>query len=172
MTDPTPSRPSGPAAKAVALDTADLPLDVETATQTADAALELRLGTTTRREIDTWTAELRGRISLFAEAVLDREQTTATCSARWKVDQLLASAPGDGVLVFSAYQYLRDLARMLRWLVTEHRKRTETVDAAPLLTCSPPGAPPDGDAHVEARPALVGPAPHREAMPPGNGNRT
>ncbi|SFX11797.1 DUF6415 family natural product biosynthesis protein [Streptomyces atratus] len=127
MTDPTPTRPSEPAAKAEVPHAADLPLDVEAAAQAADDALRLRLGTTTRREIDTWTAELRGRISLFAEEVLNHPQTTATRAALWEVDQLLASAPKDDILVFSSYQYLCDLARMLRRLVAEHRKRTETA---------------------------------------------
>ncbi|WP_326765375.1 hypothetical protein OG978_12975 [Streptomyces sp. NBC_01591] len=133
MTDPTPTRPSEPAAKADIPRTADLPLDVEAAAQAADDALRLRLGTTTRREIDTWTAELRGRISLFAEEVLDLPQTTATRTARWDVDHLLASAPKDDVLVFSSYQHLCDLARMLRRLVAEHQARTETalVGSAP-----------------------------------------
>ncbi|MFJ1545131.1 hypothetical protein [Streptomyces sp. NPDC088246] len=107
-------------------------MDVETAHQAADGALELQLGTTTRQEIDEWTAELRGRIVLFAEETLEREQTTATRASRWEVDQLLAAAPGDGVLVFSAYQHLRDLARMLRRLAAEYRKQTETADTAPL----------------------------------------
>ncbi|MCX4848277.1 hypothetical protein [Streptomyces sp. NBC_00893] len=127
MTHPTPTRLPDPATQADAPRTADLPLDVEAAAQAADDALRLRLGTTTRREIDTWTAELRGRISLFAEEVLDRPQTTATRTARREVDQLLASAPKDDVLVFSSYQHLCDLARMLRRLVDEHRARTGTA---------------------------------------------
>ncbi|MEV5202005.1 hypothetical protein [Streptomyces sp. NPDC053720] len=133
MTHPTPSRPPAPAAQADTPRTAGLPLDVEASAQAADDALRLRLGTTTRREIDTWTAELRGRIGLFAEATVDHPQTPATRGARWEVDQLLASAPKDDVLVFSSYQHLCDLARMLRRLVAEHRKRTETalVGSAP-----------------------------------------
>lgn len=133
MTDPTPTRPSEPAAKADVPQATDLLLDVEAAAQAADDALRLRLGTTTRREIDTWTAELRGHISLFTEEALDRPQTTATRAARWEIDQLLASAPKDDILVFSSYQHLCDLARMLRRLVAEHRERTETtlVGSAP-----------------------------------------
>ncbi|MGW2176794.1 hypothetical protein ACWCXX_01635 [Streptomyces sp. NPDC001732] len=112
-------------------DTAELPLDVETAERAADGALDLRLGTTTRQEIDEWTAQLRGRVVLFAEEVLGQEQTIATRAARWEVDQLLASAPRDTALVFGAYQHLRDLARMLRRLVTEYRDRTEGAGDRP-----------------------------------------
>lgn len=82
---------------------------------------------------ETWTAELRGRISLFTEEALDRPQTTAARAARWEIDQLLASAPKDGIPVFSSYQHLCDLARMLRRLVAEHRERTET----PLVGSAP-----------------------------------
>jgi hypothetical protein len=124
MKDLTSSLPSVP-------DTSELPLDVETAEQAADGALDLRLGTTTRQEIDEWTAQLRGRIVLFAEEVLGREQTTATRAARREVDQLLAAAPRDTILVFSSYQHLRDLARMLRRLVTDYRDRTGLPAAAP-----------------------------------------
>ncbi|MFF3259899.1 hypothetical protein ACFYWO_12110 [Streptomyces sp. NPDC002932] len=133
MTHPAPTRPTHPAATSDTLRSADLPLDVETAAQAADDALRLRLGTTTRQEIDTWTTELRGRISLFTEEILDHAQTTGTRAVGWEVDQLLASAPKDGILVFSSYQHLCDLARMLRRLVTEHQKQTEAgrVGSAP-----------------------------------------
>lgn len=125
MTHPTTTRPSDPAAKSDTPRTADLPLDVEAAAQAADDALRLRLGTTTRQEIDTWTTELRGRISLFAEEVLDHAQPTAKRAVGLEIGHLLASAPKDGILVFSSYQHLCDLARMLHRLITEHRKRTE-----------------------------------------------
>ncbi|MEU3217971.1 DUF6415 family natural product biosynthesis protein [Streptomyces sp. NPDC006971] len=124
-------------------DTNELPLDVETAKQAADGALDLRLGTTTRQEIDEWTTQLRGRIVLFAEEILGQEQTPATRAARWEIDQLLASAPQDTVLVFSAYQHLRDLARMLRRLITEYRDRTAAADASPLPGRPSPGPLPD-----------------------------
>ncbi|MFF9566232.1 hypothetical protein [Streptomyces sp. NPDC014685] len=117
MTHPsTPSSmPSSPDQSQRAADGA-LPLDVESALRAADDALALRLGTVTRHEIDVRTGELRGHVCLFAEAVLDHARTAADRSVRWEVDQLLASTPRDGALVFSAYQHLRDLARMLRRL--------------------------------------------------------
>ncbi|MFF2328992.1 MULTISPECIES: DUF6415 family natural product biosynthesis protein [unclassified Streptomyces] len=157
MTDPTPIRPSEPTKTADVPHVADLPLDIETAGQAADDALRIRLGTVTRREIDAWTAELRGRVSLFAEEVINLVQTPATRAAQWEVDQLLASAPGDDTLVFNAYQHLRDLARMLRWLVTEHHKRTETADS---------------DEQGRARPSLVGSAAEPKAMPTDDGMGT
>ncbi|MFE7463873.1 hypothetical protein ACFU6R_07190 [Streptomyces sp. NPDC057499] len=101
MTHPSPEHP---------------PLDVETALRSADEALALRLGTVTREEIDVRTAELCGRVGLFADEVLDRAVTPAARSVRWEVDRLLASTPRDGALVFAAYQHLHDLARMLRRL--------------------------------------------------------
>ncbi|MGN5631154.1 hypothetical protein [Streptomyces sp. AC154] len=133
MTHPAPTRPTHPAATSDTPRTADLPLDVEAAAQAADDALRLRLGTTTRQEIDTWTTELRGRISLFTEEILGHAQTAATRAVGWEVDQLLASAPKDGILVFGSYQHLCDLARILRRLVTEHQKQTaaEVVSSAP-----------------------------------------
>ncbi len=42
-----------------------------------------------------------------------------------EADQLLAGGPADGVLVFSAWNYVRDLARLLRKLVAEYRKQLE-----------------------------------------------
>ncbi|MFF8692327.1 hypothetical protein ACF08W_08975 [Streptomyces sp. NPDC015144] len=93
-----------------------LPLDVETALAAAEDALALRLGTVTREEIDLRTAELVGRVGLFADEVLDRALTPASRSVRWEVDQLLASTPSGGALVFASYQHLHDLARMLRRL--------------------------------------------------------
>ncbi|WP_327369193.1 hypothetical protein [Streptomyces sp. NBC_01217] len=170
MTDTTTSRPLGPAANAAAgPSTTDLPLDVETADQAADDALKLRLGTTTRQEIDEWTAKLRGRISLFAEKTLGREQTTATRACRWEVDQLLAAAPRDSVLVFGAYQYLRDLARMLRRLVAEYKAQAVTAGPAHLSVRAPldvlPHSTEDGRADLN-RHCL---APEREAMPPKDG---
>ncbi|MFB6500530.1 DUF6415 family natural product biosynthesis protein [Streptomyces sp. NPDC002466] len=92
------------------------PLDVESALRAADEALALRLGTVTRQEIDARTGELRGHVVLLADAVLDHARTAAARSVRWEADQLLASTPRDGALVFGAYQHLRDLARMLRRL--------------------------------------------------------
>ncbi|MDK0519221.1 DUF6415 family natural product biosynthesis protein [Streptomyces sp. ML-6] len=112
---PHPSSPSSPDQPPRAVG-GILSLDVESALRAADEALALRLGTVTRQEIDTRTAELRGHVGLFAEAVLDHARTAADRSVRWEVDQLLASTPRDGALVFSAYQHLRDLARMLRRL--------------------------------------------------------
>ncbi|MFF4665773.1 hypothetical protein [Streptomyces sp. NPDC001282] len=147
MTDPSTNRPSEPTANGVDFRVTELPLDIETAARAADAALELRLGTTTRREINAWTVELRGRVSLFAEEVLDHQHSTATRAARWEVDQLLASTPGDGVLVFSAYQHLRDLARLLRWLVAEYRKETEAAVTSPLPTRPSPGALAENNGH-------------------------
>ncbi|MFF9648804.1 hypothetical protein [Streptomyces sp. NPDC014622] len=141
-------------------DTNELPLDVQTAKQAADGALDLRLGTTTRQEIDEWTAQLRGRIVLFAEEILGQEQTTATRAARWEIDQLLASAPQDTVLVFSAYQHLRDLARMLRRLITEYRNKTEAAVTSPLPARPSPGALAENNGHC---------LPEHEAVPPKDG---
>ncbi|MFF3734816.1 DUF6415 family natural product biosynthesis protein [Streptomyces sp. NPDC002476] len=149
MKDLTSSLPPAP-------DTNELPLDVETAERATNGALALRLGTTTRQEIDEWTAQLRGRIVLFAEEALGQERTTATRAARWEVDQLLASTPGDGVLVFNAYQHLRDLARLLRWLVAEYRKKTEAV-TSPLPARPSPDALADSNGHC---------LPEHEAVPP------
>ncbi|MEV6164165.1 hypothetical protein AB0L71_19940 [Streptomyces sp. NPDC052052] len=150
MADPTPTRPSGPAAKADVPHAADLPLDTETAAQAADDALRLRLGTITRQEIDVRTAELRGCVGLLTEKVFDRAPTTATRSIREEVDQLLTSAPADDTLVFHAFQHLRDLARMLHRLVAEHGKWVETAD---------------GDEPVRPHPPLVGSAAEHKALP-------
>ncbi|MFF2009254.1 hypothetical protein ACFVWY_09290 [Streptomyces sp. NPDC058195] len=93
-------------------------VNVGTALRTADDVLAIRLGAVTRREIDARNAELHVLVGLFADAVLDHARDAATRSVRWEVDRLLASAPGEGALVFSAYQHMHDLARMLRRLAS------------------------------------------------------
>ncbi|MET9918388.1 DUF6415 family natural product biosynthesis protein [Streptomyces sp. NPDC006435] len=110
-----PSTPLSPGQPQRAAD-GGLPLNVESSLRAADEALALRLGTVTRQEIDARTGELRGHVVLLADAVLDHARTAAARSVRWEADQLLASTPRDGALVFSAYQHLRDLARMLHRL--------------------------------------------------------
>ncbi len=49
-------------------DAAEPPLDTEEAERSADAALGLKLGTTTRTEIDDYTRLMRGQVALFAPA--------------------------------------------------------------------------------------------------------
>ncbi|MFJ6011227.1 hypothetical protein [Streptomyces sp. NPDC092952] len=124
--------------------TEHLPLDVETALAAAEDALALRLGTVTREEIDVRTAELVGRVGLFADEVLDRALTPASRSVRWEVDQLLASTPRGGALVFASYQHLHDLARMLRRLAN-----SVAGQGAGPVTAAPPASPASPTAPVE-----------------------
>ncbi|MFE9459024.1 hypothetical protein [Streptomyces californicus] len=58
-----------------------------------------------------------------------------------EAEHLLSGGPADGVLVFSAWAHVRDLARVLHRLVDEHR--SQLADGKTALTC---GEPPDGPA--------------------------
>ncbi|MFJ9234420.1 hypothetical protein ACIRJ3_05470 [Streptomyces anulatus] len=99
-------------------------LDVEVADRAADEALGLRLGTTTRLEIDDHTLRLKGQIALFAEVL--RSNGSVEARGSWlEVQQLLVSGPAEGILVFNAWNYVRDLARLLRRLATEYREQLE-----------------------------------------------
>ncbi|NEC21210.1 DUF6415 family natural product biosynthesis protein [Streptomyces parvus] len=135
MTEITTSRPQGRAGNGTASDEAELPLDVEEADRAADEALGLKLGTTTREEIDVFTLQLRGQLALFVETVRD-DGSFDLRRTLLEAEHLLDSGPADGVLVFNAWNYARDLARMLRRLVTEHRNQLDREKTA-LPTRSP-----------------------------------
>lgn len=108
----------------------ELPLDTEEADRAADEALALKLGTTTRSEIDNFTLQLRGQIALFIEAVREKGDVEARALCV-EADHLTASGPAEGLLVFNAWNHVRDLARVLRKLVEEHRK--QVADSSPAL---------------------------------------
>ncbi|MFJ7328994.1 hypothetical protein ACIQVN_22480 [Streptomyces cyaneofuscatus] len=131
MTHPPLVRTAEPA---LAVDL-DLPLDVDTADRAADEALGLKLGTTTREEIDNHTLRIRGQVALFAKAV--REGGGVAARGSWlEADGLLHGGPSDDSLVFAALVYVRDLARLLRRLVSEHRSQLERC-RAPLPSRTP-----------------------------------
>ncbi|MDQ0986527.1 hypothetical protein [Streptomyces sp. V2I9] len=129
MPEVTESRPSKPPTENAVPSGPELPLDTEEADRAADGALGLKLGTTTRTEIDDYTRLIRGQVALFAAAVRDGGGVEARGS--WlEADQLLGNGPADGCLVFAAWSYVRDLARLLRRLVAEHRKHLAGDGAA------------------------------------------
>ncbi|MEU3437851.1 hypothetical protein [Streptomyces sp. NPDC006863] len=135
MTEITTNRPQGRAGNGIAPSEAELPLDIEEADRAADEALGLKLGTTTREEIDERTLQIRGQVALFAEAV--REGGGVAARGSWlEADGLLHSGPSDDSLVFAALVYVRDLARLLRRLVSEHRSQLERCHT-PLPTRAP-----------------------------------
>ncbi|MFE9455627.1 DUF6415 family natural product biosynthesis protein [Streptomyces californicus] len=116
-------------------DAAEVPLDVETADRSADMAFALQLGTTTREEIDSHTLRLKGQVELFADVVREGESVEARGS--WlEAYHLLQQGPSDDVLVFAAWSYVRDLARVLRRLASEYRNQ-QTQVRAPLPSSTP-----------------------------------
>lgn len=142
---------------------AELPLDTDEADRAADEALGLKLGTTTRTEIDDCTQMMRGQVSLFASAVREGGGVEARGSGL-EADQLLDSGPADGCLVFNAWTHLRDLARLLRRLVAEYRKRV--ADDTGALPVRAPAASPNGTAPGCSAPrAPGGPAPAPQPVP-------
>jgi hypothetical protein len=141
----------------------ELPLDTEEADRAADEALALKLGTTTRSEIDNFTLQLSGQIALFIEAVREGGGVEARVLCL-EADHLTASAPAEGLLVFNAWNYVRDLARVLRKLVEEHSK--QVAESSPALPVRTPRAS-LGDLPASRQTFLVpsGPAPDRKPMP-------
>ncbi|MDP9951663.1 MULTISPECIES: hypothetical protein [Streptomyces] len=130
MTDITAGRPPAPATDGTAPDVTEPPLDTEEAERSADEALGLKLGTTTRTEIDDYTRLMRGQVALFASAV--REGGGVAARGSWlEVDQLLGRGPTDDCLVFAAWTHVRDLARLLRRLVAEYGEQ-RAYSAPPL----------------------------------------
>ncbi|MFD3959139.1 hypothetical protein ACF1D2_32245 [Streptomyces bacillaris] len=127
MTETTASQLLGPTG-------IELPLNPEEADRTADEALGLQLGTTTRDEIDEYTRLLSKLVIAFSGAV----QAAGGIGARgsWlEAAQVLESGPRDDSLVFNAWAHARDVARVLRGLVTEYRNQMEeSVPALPART--------------------------------------
>ncbi|MGW1231392.1 hypothetical protein [Streptomyces californicus] len=121
MPHPPPTRPAG---------TAEFPLDAEAADRAADLAFALQLGTTTREEIDSHTFQLKEQVALFADGV--REGGSIEARGSWlEADQILQRGPADDILVFAAWSYARDLARLLRRLVAEYRSQQKQLRAPP-----------------------------------------
>ncbi|MFI1530009.1 hypothetical protein [Streptomyces griseus] len=135
MTDTVTRRPLGPVADCAPTSSLPLPLDIEEADRAADEALGLKLGTTTRQEIDGYTLQLKGQVALFAEVLRINGGIEARGSAL-EAQQLLVSGPAEGILVFNAWNYVRDLARLLRRLVTEYRE--QLVHDSPALPTRTP----------------------------------
>ncbi|MFJ5740212.1 hypothetical protein [Streptomyces microflavus] len=137
MTDILTSRPLGPTAHCASASEDELPLGVEEADRAADKAINLKLGTTTRPEIDEYTLQLKGQIAIFADAVRDGGSVEARAS--WlEAHQLLNSGPAGDPLVFNAWLYARDLGRLLRRLVAEYREQLE--EGSPALPTRTPRA--------------------------------
>lgn len=115
-------------------------LDISAARAAADEALSLRLGTTTRVQIDAVTARLTGLIE-SALAELPRDAPGRPRPTRQETAALLAAARTGARLAYSAHAALRDLAYVLRHLAT----RCE-AERAPEI---PPGTrvPHDAVAH-------------------------
>ncbi|MFI1185531.1 hypothetical protein [Streptomyces californicus] len=165
MTDITAGRPPVPATGDTDPDTAELPLDTEEAERAADEALGLKLGTTTRTEIDDYTRLMKGQVALFASTA--REDDGIDARSSWlEADQLLSRGPADDCLVFAAWTHVRELARLLRRLVAEYGEqlachaqalpdstpRTTLDEAAPNHPRPPesPGAPSSERTSVQA----------------------
>ncbi|WP_050497582.1 DUF6415 family natural product biosynthesis protein [Streptomyces griseus] len=145
MTDITAGRPPAPATDGTAPDVTEPPLDTEEAERSADEALGLKLGTTTRTEIDDYTQLMRGQVALFASAV--REGGGVAARGSWlEADQLLGRGPADDCLVFAAWTHVRDLARLLRRLVAEYgEQRAIRAQALPDRSCPAMPNEPVGD---------------------------
>ncbi|MFD8583268.1 hypothetical protein ACFV2A_10265 [Streptomyces californicus] len=139
MTDITAGRPPAPATDGTAPDVTEPPLDTEEAERSADEALGLKLGTTTRTEIDDYTQLMRGQVALFSSAV--REGGGVAARGSWlEADQLLGRGPADDCLVFAAWTHVRDLARLLRRLVAEYGEQ-RAIRAQALPDRSSPAMP-------------------------------
>ncbi|MFE9457200.1 hypothetical protein [Streptomyces californicus] len=163
MTDITAGRLPAPATDGTAPDVTKPPLDTEEAERSADEALGLKLGTTTRTEIDDYTRLMRGQVALFASVV--REGGGVDAQGSWlEADQLLGRGPADDCLVFAAWSYVRDLARLLRRLVAEHGEQLASrAQALPDDSCPVTPKEPAGDRCTDPAPPCVSTPEHAPA---------
>ncbi|MFF8438997.1 hypothetical protein [Streptomyces bacillaris] len=123
MTHPPLSPPRGEPP----FDGASPSLDAEAADRAADVALGFQLGTTTRDQIDEWLPQIKAHIEVFAEVVQAGGGRAARGS--WlEAQQLLAARPPEAIYVFGAWSHVRELARLLRRLVSEHREQVASAE--------------------------------------------
>lgn len=97
-------------------------LDVALATQVANMALPLQLGTTTRRVMDNVTAQLVEQVEAFFEAGLPNDAAEAAAQ-RAEIRALLDRAPGRSGLTVNTWTCMRALGRILRRHGTQYQER-------------------------------------------------
>ncbi|MYQ46225.1 hypothetical protein GTW40_14380 [Streptomyces sp. SID4985] len=102
----------------------DLPIDVELITDSTDAALAMRLGTSTRADIDMRTPVLVGQLQLLLGEELGAGEDDAVMQQFRKAYKLLdlKNRPAKEATTFSAYFFMRDVAdvtRRLLWIYTQ-----------------------------------------------------
>ncbi|MFJ3775192.1 hypothetical protein ACIPX0_26200 [Streptomyces sp. NPDC090075] len=103
----------------------DLPVDVELIQDTTDAALALRLGTTTRKDIDAKTPVLIGHLQVLLSEELRAdgdELVIELCRKAYRVLDL-AGRPKKEATTFAAFFFMRDVADLARRLLWIHAER-------------------------------------------------
>ncbi|MFE7480052.1 DUF6415 family natural product biosynthesis protein [Streptomyces sp. NPDC057552] len=123
MTHPSLSPPQGEPPRGGA----PRSLNAEAADRAADVALGFQLGTTTRDQIDALLPQIRDHIEVFAKAV-EAGGGRAARGSWLEAQQLLAAKPAEAIYVFGAWSHVRELARVLRRLVSEHREQVASAE--------------------------------------------
>lgn len=106
----------------------DGPIDVELITDSAEAALAMRLGTSTRKDIDARTPVLIGHLQLLLAEELgadEDEMARQQCRRACKVLDL-NSRPDENAPTFTTYFFMREVAELTRRLLWIYTQRSGT----------------------------------------------
>ncbi|MFJ5997552.1 hypothetical protein [Streptomyces sp. NPDC092370] len=100
------------------------PIDVETISETVDAALSMQLSTSTREAIDSRTALVVGHLNLLlAEDMWEGdEEATGLFQQAYRFLNLSAR-PGKGTPVFEAFTFMRESATLTGALASIYAKK-------------------------------------------------
>ncbi|MGW5130919.1 hypothetical protein [Streptomyces sp. NPDC004135] len=102
----------------------DLPIDVELISDATESALALRLGTTTREDIDAKTPALVGHLQMLLGEELGANEDVLVMDLFRKAYTVLdlKNRPTQHAPAFAAFIFMRevaDLTRRLLWIYTE-----------------------------------------------------
>lgn len=101
-----------------------LPVDVETISESTEAALAMQMATSTRRDMDVSLPEIIGHLNLLLGEDLGADEDNAVRELFRKAYRLLdlKNRPTAETPAFGAFIYLRDaadLTRRLLWVYTQ-----------------------------------------------------
>lgn len=97
-------------------------IDTELIADSTDAALKMKLGTSTREDIDTRTAAITGHLKLLLGEELGADDDPAVRDLFRQAYRLLdiPNRPTQQTAAFNAFFYMRDVANVTRRLLWIH----------------------------------------------------
>ncbi|MEV7126722.1 hypothetical protein [Streptomyces sp. NPDC093260] len=105
-----------------------VPIDVELITDSTDAALAMRLGTSTREDINARTPALIGHLQLLLGEELGADEDELVMAQFRKAYKVLdlKNRPSAEAPVFTAYVFMREVADLTRRLLCIYTHRSGT----------------------------------------------